>query len=341
MQNLGKIFVTGAPGWLGNRLVNGLVQGLDDFLQLPRAEKVRCLLLSGLDTIYLKTLPNVEIVEGDVTQKGTLAGITNGCDVVIHCAGIIHPKRVGDFYHINTEGTRNILTEAIASGTKRFIFVSSNSPCGTNRSHDRLFTEESPYRPYKNYGQSKMLAEEIVKKAQAEGKIETVIIRPCWFYGPGQPPRQSELFRMIKKGKPPLFGDGRNLRSMSYVDNVVQGLILAATVEHARGQTYWIADERPYETVEIYKTIAELLGVRDLKFLNIPGFMCKLFEWADDTLQAVDKYNTKIHVAGEMNKNIACSIEKAKRELGYQPHITLREGMKRSIEWCRANGQEA
>lgn len=335
-----QVFVTGAPGWLGNRLVKGLTVGLEDYPRLPKAKKVRCLVLPGLEASSLERFQNVEVVYGDVRKKETLRGKMKDCETVIHCVGIIHPKKVSDFYAINTEGTKDVLEEAIKSKVKRFIFVSSNSAAGVNVSRKELMEEEDACRPYKHYGKSKLLAEQLVNKAYQKGKIETVIVRGCWFYGVNQPPRQTEFFKMIKKGKPPLFGNGQNLRSMSYVDNMVQGLILAATTPKAKGQTFWIADEKPYETREIYQTIAELLGVKKLKFLKIPGPACKIFELADDFLQALGLYLSKIHVAGEMNKNIACSIEKAKRELGYSPQISLREGMLRSIKWCQDHGQE-
>ncbi len=122
---------------------------------------------------------------------------------------------------------------------------------------DHLFDELSPYHPYMNYGRSKMQMELAVKERQ--GKIETVIIRPPWFYGPNQPPRQTLFFQMIRDGKAPIVGSGENLRSMSYIDNLCQGLLLAALVEKAAGQIYWIADRRPYSMNEIIDTVERLL----------------------------------------------------------------------------------
>jgi len=184
-----------------------------------------------------------------------------------------------------------------------------------------------------------MQAEIYVNQKYKEGKIETVIIRPCWFYGPNQPLRQTTFFKMIKKGNPIIFGDGNNLRSMSYIDNTIQGLILAGEKKKALGQTYWITDKRPYSTIEIYQTIAELLNVK-LEPRYLPKIVSSCCEIADDLLQEFGFYNKEIHVAGEMDKNIACSIKKAEEELGYKPKIELKEGMKRSIEWLRNQGIE-
>lgn len=323
-----KVLVTGAPGWLGSTLVEALIK---------QGDKVRCLVLENINASSLEKL-GAKIVRGNLTKRETLKiDDFKGADVVYHCAGIIHPKKIKELYELNFNGTKNILDISIEAGVKRFVFVSSNSPLGVNKRRDILFTENDPYDPYMNYGKSKMLAEEYVNKKFQEGKIETVIIRPCWFYGPNQPLRQTTFFKMIKKGNPILFGDGKNLRSMSYVDNTVQGLILAGTKKNAIGQTYWIADERPYSTIEIYQTVADLLGVK-LKPRYIPKFISSNFKILDSILQSAGLYMQEVHVAGEMDKDIACSIEKAKRELGYNPQIGLREGMRRSIEWCRKQG---
>ena len=324
-----KVLVTGAPGWLGTSLVEALIK---------KKWAVRCLVLEGSDVKELVE-KNAEIVYGELSKNKNLSEAVKGVDVVFHCAGIIHPKKIKELYEVNYYGTKNLLDAAIASKVKKFILVSSNSPIGLNETKELLLTEESPYNPYKNYGKSKVLAEKYVNQMFREGKIDTTIIRPCWFYGPNQPIRQVTFFKMIKKGNPLIFGDGKNLRSMTYIDNLVDGLILAATKKQSKGQTYWIADKRPYETIEIYETIAELLGVK-LKPRFVPKFVSYLFDKSDSLLQAFGMYIKEVHVAGEMDKNIACSIVKAQKELGYSPKVELKEGMRRSIEWCRQKGVE-
>src|SRR5262249_30654053 len=152
-------------------------------------------------------------------------------------------EKVSDFYAVNLEGTKNLLQAAGAAGMKRAVVVSSNSPIGCNPSRGHLFDENSPYHPYMNYGRSKMLMEQAVKEIQQSGKIETVIVPPPCFYGPFQPPRQGLFFRMIRDGKAPIVGDGGNLRSMAYIDNLCQGLLLAGAMPQAAGGIYWIADK--------------------------------------------------------------------------------------------------
>jgi len=170
-----------------------------------------------------------------------------------------------------------------------------------------------------------------------------VIIRPPWFYGPNQPPRQSLFFRMIREGKAPIVGSGENLRSMCYIDNLCQGLLLAASSPRANGQTYWIADRRPYSMNEIISTVERLLETEfgqtcAHKRLRLPGLASSMAFAADAAFQALGLYHQKIHVLSEMNKTIACSIVKAERELDYRPEVELEEGMRRSLAWCKAQG---
>ena len=106
--------------------------------------------------------------------------------------------------------------------------MSSNSPLGCNPFPDHLFDEQSPYHPYMNYGRSKYLMEQHIREVQQARMLETVIIRAPWFYGPHQPPRQSLFFQMIRDGKAPIVGSGENRRSMAYIENLAQGILLAA-----------------------------------------------------------------------------------------------------------------
>jgi nucleoside-diphosphate-sugar epimerase len=331
-------FVTGVPGWLGNRFLEVLTSPDDPAYKYNQHEnrQIKCLVLPQV-LPWLRSRKNVEYLAGDITRPDTLVGKMKGVDVVYHIAGIIHPKKIQDLYNINTEGTRNVLNEAIRSGVKRFIYISSNSIAGVNKSSEDLFDENCPITPYMNYGKSKWSAEKLVRDAGDKGLIETVVLRPCWFYGPNQPARQTRFFNMISSGNPIIFGSGKNLRSMSYVDNTIQAMLLAENNPAAKNQVYWIADERPYETIEIYETVAKILGV-NLKPRFVPGVSSFLCRCADYTLQTAGFYISEFHVAGEMNQNIACSIEKAKKELGYKPEVSLEDGMRRSIQWCKDHG---
>jgi nucleoside-diphosphate-sugar epimerase len=343
------VLVTGAAGWLGLNLVNALARGLPDVpaLKEPQAERIRCLVPPGQDTTRLRAAaPHSELYEGDITAPESLRAFFAGAEgaVLFHCAGVIHPRRVADFLRVNTQGTVHVRNGAAQAGIRRMVAVSSNSPCGCNPHPDHLFTETSPYRPYMGYGYSKMLMERALNESATDGP-ETVIIRAPWFYGPFQPPRQTEFFVMIRDGKGPLVGPGVNRRSMTYTDNLVQSLLLAGSVPEAAGRTYWIADDRPYSMREILDTVETVMR-RDFGILckdgrlRLPSLTADVARAADFVLQKAGLYHQKIHVLSEMNQSIACSVDKARAELGYDPKIGLEEGMRRSIKWVLEQPEE-
>jgi nucleoside-diphosphate-sugar epimerase len=330
--------VTGAPGWLGTPLVAALARGAKFRSITTSPRKVRCIVLPAADTRPLEQIgPNVEIVRADLRDARSLEGALAGASSVFHAAGIVHPHKVQELYDVNVGGTRALLNAAIEAKAKRFILVSSNSPAGLNESAGRLMVEDDPPRPYLNYGLSKLQAEWVVNDAHRAGRIESAIARPCWFYGPNQPARQSKFFRMIKGGKPVILGRGANLRSMSYIDNSVQGLLLLDAVEKAAGHTYWITDRRPYSFIEILETVAKILDV-EIRPRYLPKVGSDVARFVDSVLQMAGLYQQEIHVAGELAESIAVSIAAAKADLGYDPEIELEEGMRRSIQWCHDNG---
>ncbi len=336
---------------MGSRLVEILLGGLPEceaFREPRRDLRIRCLVLPGQDPAVLQRLSErIEVVKGDLRDPADCARFCRQAQgaVLFHTAGLVHPRRIAELYEVNVRGTRQLLDAAAAGGVRRAVVVSSNSPCGCNPHPDHLFDELSPYHPCMNYGRSKMQMELAVNERQQRGGIETVLVRPPWFYGPNQPPRQTLFFRMIRRGKVPLVGSGANLRSMAYLDNLCQGLLQAAAVQRANGRTYWIADRRPYSMNEIIQTVERLLEGEfgrpcAHKRLRLPGFAGSLAFVADAALQGLGLYNQKIHVLSEMNKTIACSIARAERELGYRPAIELEEGMRRSLAWCLQRGME-
>lgn len=342
--------VTGAPGWLGTRLVRVLLEGLPDVASLSEPDhtrRIRCLVKPDLDKSALRELSDrVEIVEGDLRNPnaasafcGNAAGAT-----LFHCAGVVHPRRyTRELFEVNVDGTRHLLQAAESAQVCRAVVVSSDSPFGFNLNRDHQFDELSPYNPYMAYGQSKMLMEEVVRAYQGRGKLETVVVRPPWFYGPGQPLRQTTFFRMIRRGTVPIVGDGENRRSMAYIDNVCQALLLCERIPAANGQTYWIADRRPYTMKEIVDTVERLME-REFGFavarkrMRLPSLASEVARLCDKLLQSLGFYHQKIHVLSEMSKTIACSIAKAQRELGYEPTVELEEGMRRSLAWCLTEG---
>ncbi len=205
--------VTGVPGWLGTRLVESLINGLSDpnlpELSLKSERPVRALYLPSQNVSTLAHLsPQLTLVKGNLTSGKGLAELFDEARgaTVFHAAGVIHPNTgCSQFYQVNVQGTELLLQAAARAGVRRFVHVSSNSPIGTNANMNpvQLFDENSPYKPYMHYGKSKKMGEDLVNKAgqmAKDGGMETVIIRPPWFYGPGQPPRTNSLFYDDQRG---------------------------------------------------------------------------------------------------------------------------------------------
>ncbi len=333
------IYITGANGWLGLNLIDSIISGRTEQWGLKK-KQINALILPGTDKKKILNISKeVKIYEGDITDVGSIEKFLSSAknSIIFHLAGIIHPIKVTDFFRVNEQGTKNLMDCAIRSSIKKMIIMSSNSPCGCNKDHRSLFDEKSTYNPYMNYGKSKMKMEIIANNYFSKGLLDLTIIRSPWFYGPFQPKRQKIFFDMIKNGKGPIVGDGSNLRSMAYTENIVQGLALASNNKIASGKTYWIADNRPYTMTEIINTIEDLLIKKfNIKCncgrLKLPFFVSEIAEKIDFTLQKFGLYHQKIHVLSEMNKNIACSIDLAKAELGYRPDYSLKEGMLKSLK---------
>jgi nucleoside-diphosphate-sugar epimerase len=336
--------VTGAGGWLGTALMAALT---DRAGAAVRTGEIRPFVRNRVEADALSALGDrVRPVVGDLRRAADLDRLfhdLHGTVDVIHTAGVIHPRNVAEFTEINTEGTRSMLARAADRGVRRFVHVSSNSPFGTNSHPGDRFRNDEPYHPYYGYGRSKMAAELAVLDAVDAG-LDAVMVRPPWFYGPHQPPRQTTFFTMVRKGLFPVFGGGTQARSMVFVDNLVDGVLRAELVATPPGRAWWIADARPYTVTEIVDTVGRALADEGYDVTpnraRLPDVVARLAERADALIQRTGRYHQQIHVLGEMNKNIACSIDAARAELGYEPAVELYDGMRLSIRWCREQGFE-
>jgi nucleoside-diphosphate-sugar epimerase len=339
------LVLTGASGWFGRAFLHAIATDQAGLGALATNGEVRVLVPSPEDVrTVLDVLPSARVHLGDVTEPSSLERVfRNAAEAtVVHAAGVIHPRRVAEFDRVNSAGTSAVLDAAEHAGVRRLVHVSSNSPFGVNAVRSDTFRHDEPYDPYLGYGRSKMMAELAVRAAHREGRLESVVVRPPWFYGPFQPLRQTTFFSLVRAGRFPLLGDGTQRRSMVHTDNLVQGVARAMRVRAAAGGAFWVADARPYEMREVVDTVKRALREEGYdvspRQLHLPSAVGRVAERLDRTAQQHGLYQRELHVLGESDKTIACDITRTREVLGYQPAIELLEGMRGSIRWCAEQG---
>jgi nucleoside-diphosphate-sugar epimerase len=333
-RSVGTLLLTGAPGWLTDRLAASLADSAPSGLG-----RVRLLVHPDhsidADDYRRATGLEVEVVRGDLRDVGALAEAVRGVDSVVHAAGIIHVRRYGDYYDVNTEGTRRLGMLAAQAGASRFVYISTNAAGGRSTSAERLITEDDPPMALNHYARSKWLGEEALRALQTP--MEHVVLRPSMFYGPPVPPRHVDVFRRVMHGRMPLVGGGRQARSATHIDHLVQATRLALVHPNAAGRTYYIADREVHTTRGIVEAMARALGVEP-KWIPLPAAVASAAFVADTQLSRVGVYWQTLHLVGESDWHVGLSIERARRELGYDPPYDLDHGMHAAVAWCRERG---
>ncbi len=247
--NGSRCLVTGATGFIGYRLVKELLRQGAQVRTLSRGPS-------------LTTVAGVERVIGDVRDPNSLKGLCTDIDHVFHLAGCAHQldgleSHDRRHHDITVTGTRNLLDEALASGVKRLVFISSVKTMGeVNQSCQ---SEEVTPAPVSAYGIAKLQAEQDIMARRDEG-LQPVVLRLPLVYGPGNKGNLPRMMQAIDKGRFPPLPKVANRRSMVHVDDVIQAMLLCATHPKADGRTYLVTDGRTYSTWEIYRDIAASLG---------------------------------------------------------------------------------
>ena len=315
------LLITGSPGWLGNRFIDILVNG-DRFGEKQPRRKVR-LLQHPSSKGLMEPPTDFEIVYGDINDRDAVRKSLAGVKAVYHLAGLIYPPKIDLLYRVNTEGTKTLVDACVETGVRRVLYMGTDSICGHGTPAQRRFDEHTPAAPYKNYGQSKWQGEEYVLEATRAGRIDGTSLRGFWFFGPYAPARNMGFVKMFFWPRQIVFGTGKNLRSISHVDNIVQAFLRAEKTPATYGKWYWIGDgEGGYTVDQIYQAIADALGV-PYRPLHVPPFACDLLGKLDNVIGRFGKINPTIQAAGKFHFDIAGSSAAAARDFGYDPRVTL------------------
>jgi 2-alkyl-3-oxoalkanoate reductase len=324
-----KVLVTGGTGFLGSHLVNRLVR---------EGHRVRVL---ARRMNRLEHLPrNVEIAYGDLRDRVSLSRAMEGIEFVYH-AGAAMGGGFEEFEESTIRGTKWMLELSLAAGVKRFIHISSLTVyemSGWKR--NSVIDESCPYpkdpRKVGPYAFSKVEAERLVSDYQSRG-LPTVIVRPGIIYGP----RGKVMFPHIGYNLPGNFfmlvGRGSNLLPLTYIDNTVDAILIAAENDRAVGQAFTIVDDEIEITQKQYlKRYLEATGDR-WRVLPVPiGFILlpvSVLELAGKIGLVKGKHLPSRYSMAVKYCSLRYSSSKARKELNWQPKVGLEEGLRRTFGW--------
>jgi nucleoside-diphosphate-sugar epimerase len=312
-----RVFVTGASGFIGRRLLPRLCAD---------GHRVTALLLPAEPPLRVD---GVGIARGDITRADTLHGVLDGHDAVVHLAGAVGYGQTFERCNaINRDGTAHVAAEAARVGARRFVHMSSVSVYG--RVANVRITEDFPLRKIGDpYGDTKIDAEHIVGALAARGALDLTIVRPTVIYGPGDDKFLPRLADNLRSGRARIVGSGRNTVDLIHVDDAVDFLARGLTDRRAVGGVYNLTHPANPTWNEFVALVAETLGVppprRHLPYpvaLVVAGLMQA---WAAVRGGEPRLSPYMVRVIGRQYHYVT---ERAERELGFMPRIRLRDGIR-------------
>ena len=310
-----KILITGGSGFVGSSLA-----------KYARSSGLGVRVSSR--KVAIEPLIGIEFCQvADLGPDTDWLCALSGVDVVVHCAGRAHVSKgySGDsmvlFRLINTEGTLNLAKQAAKAGVRRFVYISSVGVNGIQSQDGFRFNECDQPRPHNAYSQSKLEAEEGLRKIAACTKLEVVIIRPTLVYGANAPGNFGALQRAVLRGLPFPLGSVRNKRSLVNIFNLVDFIVTCITHPQAANQTFLVSDGEDVSTVDI---IIGLAGAA-----RIPYYIFPVPVWLMRLIASVlDRREKFLGLCG----NLQIDISKAREMLGWEPKVSVKEGLSRAME---------
>ncbi|HUA98975.1 MAG TPA: SDR family oxidoreductase [Terracidiphilus sp.] len=312
---MGSYLVTGVAGFIGRSIATVLLQ---------RGERVR-----GVDSLItgkrenLAGLEAMEFIEGDLADPAVCARACAGVEVVFHEAALASvPRSVADPAATNrncVDATLNVLVAARATGVRRVVYAGSSSAYGDTPTLPKH--EGMTPNPISPYAVAKLAGEQYMRVFARVYGLETVVLRYFNVFGPYQDPASQysgvlAVFcrRMLAGEQPTIYGDGEQSRDFTYIDNVVEANLLAASApaEKVSGQVMNAATGARITLNETFRLLCELTGYRGEPTYGPPR-------------------------AGDIRHSLA-DIGLAGELLGYQPKVDFREGLRRTVEWYRTSG---
>lgn len=318
-----RVLVTGATGFTGGHLARTLAS---------RGYQVRALVRRPTE------LPGVEQINGDLRDAESLRRAASRVDVIYNIAALYRQAGLRDdvYRAVNAEAVGTIIDAAAAAGVRRVVHCSTVGVHG-DIEHPPA-NEDAPFRPGDIYQETKLEGERIARDRSEQTGVEVVIVRPSGIHGPGDR-RLLKLFRGVARRRFIIFGDGRIFYHLTYIDDVVEGLRLCGEVPQAAGRSYIIAGAEVRTLNEVVAIVADEAGVEPRR-LHIPAWPLWLAGAACEAICSPfgiepPLYRRRVEF---FTKSRAFDISRARAELGYAPAVDLRQGIRRTLAWYRAQG---
>ncbi len=303
--------VTGGAGFIGSHIVERLVE-------LGHNVKVLDNLIAGNMENLSSVIDKIEFIDGDIRNLELLKEITKGVDYILHQAALRSvPKSVEnplEYDEVNVHGTLNVFVAARDNGVKRVVYASSSSVYGDQpqlpEREDMLPLLVSPYAA------SKLANEYYARCFYYNYGLETVGLRYFNVFGPKQSLDNQYavvipkfITSILKDEPPPIHGDGSQTRDFTYIDNVVDGNLLACEKEGIAGEVFNLACGQSCSVLDLVKYINEILG-KDVKPVFTPPR------------------------PGDVKHTLA-DITKVKEKMGFNCKVDLMEGLRRTVKWFK------
>ena len=321
--------VTGASGFIGGRLAERLAT--------EEGVRVRAMFRNPKKAERLLKLP-LEIVKADLLDLPSLRKAIDGCDLAFHCAALVRETgNRNEFFETNVKGTENILKASTEAGVKKFIHFSSVAVYGLNPPDGA--DETTPYQPCGNlYCDTKIASEKAVWVAHQKAGLPAVVIRPTNVYGPYSNPWTVRPIKLVNSGQMILINGGTGFCNYVYIDNLIDATLAATKRDQSVGQVYLVTDGNAVLWKEFFGCYAQMAGKPKMR--SVPEWLGKAIALSMEVSSKLNGKPPKItrEAVRFLTRRARFKIEKAKRELGYQPRFSLEEGMKLTEQWLRGAG---
>jgi nucleoside-diphosphate-sugar epimerase len=315
-----SVSVTGATGFLGWHIALEL---------MARGSSVRAIVRPGNQ----KPLPSgVEIRESALARDAVTAAI-DGCDLVIHAAGLTRARSDQAYRSVNVDGTRAVVAAANQVGA-RIIHISSLAAIGPG-TPDRPAHEDDRPQPLTAYGRSKLASEAVVR---SEAHVPWTILRPSAVYGPND--RQFlPLVRLATRGIFPLLARSSAAFTLVYAGDLARAVATAADDERSVGQAIFIGHRDPQTAYSVLRQLAQAVD-RPYKPRRIPGVLVRALALAGESAWRFGRRPTfdMARFAELRAEGFVCSVERARAVIGFTAEVSLAEGLEQTVKWYRERG---